>query len=933
MSNKKLTYSIGFAWVMMSIMMMPFQAHAADVEVEVSIVPRTTYFIDEMFEMIDNKKSLEDLASIIIHNHTEQEKQVKLRILLFTDQITKKVGAKAIADYTTNYNSFPIKIAPNSTYSISNTEISSDMVRGGRSRINEDDVEKDVEDTYGKDMILKTAGLFPEDTYTYKIYVFNKDDNEENLSNALATIEERIFVPLEFGNIDLIYPDDGGVVPLSSPQPTFIWNPVRSRAGVDITYKISIWKAEGTDYLSIVNTTPLAQEDIENKTQVTYPSNAEPLIPNQTYVWRIEAFDGAGYRVGINGQSDISSFKFGNISAPRLTELTQEFGQLPIRLGWQSDNPDQEYRLLISESESMSNPIVNETLSSPMFISSDESLFQPGITYYWTVEIVESRGDAIRSLIGRFSLKQDVTLIYPINDTIQGKTVTLYWTGVSGKAYHVKISDSRTFRNAKTYRVEGSSFTLSDDMFRFVPGTTLYWTILNINKYNEEWGQGGEVGQFKVPNLSKPSILFPKDEIVQQKSVQLMFKGVDWAESYIVQIKNNQGKVLYRMEVDQTLVNLELDKIPALEGEIQFIWQVIAEQSDMKEVSEPAAFSYGHQINFEFISIPSFLAPGEMIQWKAVPGASLYKIFVAADKRYSEFKVFETSNTSFSVEPLTDLSLGDQVRFKVAAYNSEDVQVVESQMEYIKTSDVDSLTDDIVPLSPIGNISGSRWNFKWIGNSEGGKLAIADNRKMRNAALFDSADNRVSPANIAYVFDVKKAYYWAIKKEGEIISAVQKFNIIPDKLKLLSPLSETVRQNNVSFQWVGPKNASYQLIISTEASFNSSQSLDATNLNLKTELKNGTYFWKVNQLNSDGKVVETSPSGTFIVGSLKKEVTAKSAEELEFFIKKQLPEDSVLKEKKWKLKGIQAKDGRPLTDEEMNYLLDNEDSVSRILEQ
>ena len=598
------------------------------VEMDVVIIPRASYFIHELYEILVEKKSLDEIARIDITNSSEVDLELKLRVQVFSRLVGEN---RPLIDYTTNYNNFPIDVPTGGSLSITNNDIDEEKLTGGLVRVDEDEVEQRIKDTYGADFMLKTAGMFPEDTYIYKLYLCDKDANECNSANNIETAEESIYVPLEFGNIDIIYPDNGAIIPATNPYPSFYWTPLNVRQDVDVYYQISIWKTNLMDIESVIQTTPIAREVLEpGQTQYEYPSRAEPLEINQHYVWGVEAVDEMGYKIGLISASEIFMFKYGDVIAPYLEDEFLEVAQFPIQLSWRSESVNTQFRVVISKEPDLSSILYDFSSSSPFLQITEPELIEPGITYYWAVFVEGSNADTdIKSKIGKFILKQDISVVFPREETLPPGSINLYWNGSPERSYLVKIDTDSNFSNPKTFKVNGNALHVSEDMLELSPGKRYYWTVLGTNRRNDMWGIPSDKGFFQIEALDKPDIIYPISAVFSETKQTFIFKPVNWADEYELQIRQKKNqKIVFETSIKQSSLTLELNDMPNIDPGQSYEWQVIAKNERYSEVSDVGTFSWVQFSHINFMSVPEFIQSSDKLKWVPVKSAKKYIIHI-----------------------------------------------------------------------------------------------------------------------------------------------------------------------------------------------------------------------------------------------------------------------------------------------------------------
>ncbi|RAP27776.1 hypothetical protein DID78_05840, partial [Candidatus Marinamargulisbacteria bacterium SCGC AG-343-D04] len=909
---------------------------AGDVTIEVSIIPRASYFFSELNDILVEKTALTEIGSISIGNDGDRDLELKLRVQVYTTLL----GDEPIADYTTDPTMFPIEVPQGGTYSISNINISEEMVRAGSSRLSESEMEDRLIDAYGEDAAIKNAGLLPEDTYRYEIYVFEVDQSDENLGEAKAVAKESFYLPLEYGVIDLIYPEDHDIIPMSSQQPQFLWSPLNVRAGLTVRYFIKIWKADTDDIANIMDQPTIAEGNDLTETSFVYPGNV-PLIPNQRYFWHVEAKDETGNKIGVYSTSIVNTFQFGEIFPPSISELESEFSQSPVQLIWESHDPNASFRLIIAKDTEMNDVVVDKAgLSGTVMTFADNSLFEPGRIYYWRVSLeTEGEMDGITSEVGQFRVIEKIDLVYPLADEVSPESLNFIWTGDANKAYRLKVSESPDFAAPKVFDVGGNSFILNRDTYRLKLGQTYYWKVVVLNTEGEEWGESEEVGQFSVLTPEGPALLSHLDENFMNPNQNFIVKLAEWADSHTLYFYDREGgRPIVEESIERNIMSIDFLSDARFEPNKVYYWKVsaFADAGNLRIDSERGRFIYTRQSDITITAYPQYLdeEPG-VIKWSSIGGRGIkYTVVFSSDV---EFSSSSKENVGRRKEiDVSKLELTEDTFLYIEAHNKEGSLIGKSEL--IKIQEGDDLSK-IDYIKPRGDISEDReWSFQWIASDlENATLLISTSTDFSSAQPFviPKDANTMKPD---YAFKLNQPYYWVIQEDGETIEEGERvpFKIVPAKLSLIFPKSnQTVKTLELQLLWTGSRDTSFKVMIDTAKTFNENPiEIVSKELSAKVTLeKNNTYFWKVQVLDEEQSVINESETAEFIVETLTQNVEDISLEDLSLMIKKHLDVNSILRNTNWQLESIETADGEAISSEELDYLIKNsKESIQRIVE-
>ena len=903
---------------------------ASDVSVSVALVPRASYTLSEAYEVAEQGKFLENLASISLTNSSSTAYQLKVRVQVFSS----KLGSEAILDYVTNYNAFAIDLPANGSYSISNTEITEAMLDYGQTVGDHDNVADRLQAAYEEDLI-KSSGLIPEDEYTYKLSFFDKDESDTNVLNfinVVASYQESIYIPFELGNISLIYPSNGDVLSSSVQYPTFYWSAVSVRDSVDITYKTSIWKLINGDVESSIVLKPIVQEKTTNINNLSYPDNAEPLLANQEYVWQVEAFDEAGYRVGLAGSSDTATFKFGDVNPPAILNQHLEFSTFPAQLNWTHDDPNASFVVVISAYSDLSDPLFKEEVSGTMLMLDNADLFHPGKKYYWAVLLKDDSNSYTQSETASFVIELDISIIYPMGDTLSAERVSLYWNASDKHSYQVALSTSKQFKQSKHFTVEGTQLTISNADIAFKAGETYYWRVALLDDYGNLSTDYSDTGFFTIEAIEAVTLVYPVDERVESPKINFVFQEASWADNYHLTLykEKNSDSPFFEMDLTGSPFMLDTSRLNSFDNHSKYRWQVEAVNRDagLQNSSEMASFYFSLEQSIQLLSFPQFLNSKTLFTWRPISAAHRYKILFSEDSSFETVKTFSTRHTRYSLpKALRD---SPDLFFRIQSFDKHKELLAQSDIEVIKAGELENSSKAIVYVSPVNTVNAEKpWHFYWLNAAKRSILEIATNKQFMSSKTFEINGNKLNPKDIDYDFRLNKLYYWRIKGSNNVST----FVLRERHLKLISPISKRIDSPDLLFEWMGAVGNSYRILIAKSDTLSSPLVYDSKQTQYRVRLReNAVYYWQVQQLDASGRVIQRSNIGKFELHVQVQSIMPRLMKELDYFVKQQVSDNSPLKSSDWELENIESKDGSTLSDVDVQYLIKHPESIIKVVE-
>ena len=899
-----------------------------DVDVDISLTPRASYFLDEIYEIIVEQTSLFSLGSITLTNTTAESLDLQIRIRLYSDIIS---SSDPVMDYLSSFVDFPIQIAAYGTFVLTNEDITKENLEGGTLSGTVQNIEDKIEAAYGSDILILTSGMLPEDTYRYEIDVYAADDT--SMTTSLGSAVESFYIPLEYGVIDLVYPDNGTVFSGDNQYPQFVWNPLTVRDGVGVTYELTIWKANSYDVESVIQSAPFFQ-DTTDLTQFVYPSEGEAFEYNQLYVWQVTAVDESGYSVGIASASEAMFFKFGEMSSPEIMDEEQVFDSFPIQLMWSSSYADYTQRIIISEFADGSNAIIDEVVDTGVYQIDNSRLIHANKTYYWQVQVLVDDETSVASNFASFRVNQSIDLIYPQGDELSADALSFYWGGYDDGLYILSISSSPQMESAKQFRVEGSSASLTATDFGGQLGQRYYWAISEVDQFNNETLTSDQVGSFSLPSLDGPNLFLPLGAGYDEKII-FSFEDMHWADSYTIQLYDEAKKsLLWSMDTTVPYYSINLTTIDSIKPNHTYYWRAVAKSASLgvEQPSDYGSFYFRQMQTLDFTVVPTSLEDSRYIAWTRTDLAATYDVYLSDSPRFLSPTVISMSEPDITLDDI-EFS-GDNLYVKVRALSINGAIVAETTFESIPLRDVQSLYVKTMPIAPIDAISATgKIEFSWYPAIDDAVLMIADNVGFAQAQSYDVAGTAYSSDQLLNFLKIDKTYYWKIVSDTTDITEPVTFKLQYGVPKLISPVNTDVTQQNIMLQWVSDAEGPFVVKIAKNSNFINSEQFTTTDPYYSYRIQeSGKWYWKVDVVDSDQTVISSSAVSFFNLMMQEDIVPASSLSDLDYFLKQFLDQDSDLKQFNWVLSEVKSMDGEPFTEENLQYLLENKAAVIRVIE-
>ena len=252
---------------------------------------------------------------------------------------------------------------------------------------------------------------------------------------------------------ELVYPASGDTI--SDQTPRFEW----------------LEEENATGYVFQYDTVDTFSHAIEANISDTVYQVIEPLIPEETYYWRVKTINADSESVW----SSVSSFTVFSLSTPVLTSPANESNIIEVTpmLDWEDTVGATGYLLQYSMDETFTDAAVETLTESTLTPATDLILG----TYYWRVKALYGEETTDWSTVWNFTIHPFTapTLIAPADDSNTTNTTPMFdWEdAVGATGYVLQYSLDAVFENPVEETVTDSAFTPIEEL---TPGT-YYWRV------------------------------------------------------------------------------------------------------------------------------------------------------------------------------------------------------------------------------------------------------------------------------------------------------------------------------------------------------------------------------------------------------------------------------------------------------------------------
>lgn len=493
------------------------------------------------------------------------------------------------------------------------------------------------------------------------------------LESTYICYEQYVRVFIDYATVETTYFDN----PYSTPSTPSLLSPSNGAITNDDTPYLD-WGTvtDATEYRIQIDDSSSFTSPVVN-TLVGSSSYTSPHLFDDTYYWRVQAYDTYGY------SSSWSSFRSFTIDTegPDAPVLVSPANSMIINdptplLDWNSVSEAVQYRVQVGGDGDFNDPVVDYYTTSTSYTT---PAFGHLEYYIWHVQARDSLGnwgdwsstwDFGIDLVGPIS----PSLVAPTNgNSMQDRTPYLDWDSVVGVAqYCVQVDDSSSFSSpnvnyytTNTYYVTPS---LGDD--------TYYWRV-QCQDYPGNWGSWSSVWSFTVDNIgpSPPALISPTDGVcINNYSPQLYWNDVTDAVEYHVQVSEYTSFTIIEDEKYTAITNYRIDHI--LNDDIYY-WRVCARDA----AGNWGAWSVYRQFEVDTVppDEPAITSPNDGIltsdstptfSWSSVYEATNYQIQIDDGSGFTSTIIDTTiASTSYTSSSLPDNVYYWRVRARDIATN------------------------------------------------------------------------------------------------------------------------------------------------------------------------------------------------------------------------------------------------------------------------
>ncbi|MEQ8352534.1 MAG: FecR family protein [Leptospiraceae bacterium] len=387
--------------------------------------------------------------------------------------------------------------------------------------------------------------------------------------------------------------------------------------------------------------------------------NASAAIGPGIYYWRVLK----------NGQaSPIRRFAVYQEQSPVLqmplggSEFTYRDSPPPVQFLWSRLDGVTSYRIVVSQSQNLSNPIINEQL----VVNSITRNLSPG-TYYWQIQPISSAEASVSSSgIGSFSVSQQDNVsapipLSPVNSTfvqalLEKNGLTFSWKQDSEiRSVNFQLAADGNFQNVLT------SSTVGSNVFRYTgslePGT-YYWRLTG------EGFNSSRIAQFQIAEKERLQTVLPapgSSLTSLQQDVQVRFAWKGPAGNYRLLVSNNAN-----LEGARTASTSDRSAIVPGLDQGTFFWKVQRLSSDGDVLGESAILNFKIERKLDKPDL-IYPVPGSTVdmteldkivfRWKPVEGARSYtiKLYIMDGTGQRQLITRNVVGTQFQFDDLSQL--------------------------------------------------------------------------------------------------------------------------------------------------------------------------------------------------------------------------------------------------------------------------------------
>ncbi len=539
---------------------------------------------------------------------------------------------------------------------------------------------------------------------------------------------------------------------------------------------------------------------------------------------------------------------------------------------WQAASGAVKYEVEIGPQSNPTSVIWTMQTPNRSITPADGALIVHGLLY-WRVRAFDSANAP-----GPWSSRINFTKHIPapsLASPAEGQQVAALgfeWEPAQGAVYYkVELSDSAAFTNVvAAYTTYNTTFYASDTL----PHGTYYWRVTGMDA-DDHAGTPSAARSFTKDN-PPPTIIYPIN------GIGLIIPAFAWQAS--------EGAVTYQVELSPSP-----SMVPVEETYTTFNSYLVPQATlpngawyaRVKGVDTDGHI--GTQGNIVFftknIPAPTLVSPAAdavvtmpTLEWQAVEGAAYYKVELSPN---ASFIPIEKTLTTYNLQitPQDALTSGDHY-WRVSGVDNDD-HVGSSNWRKFTLNAAPAPTDNAPQLlTPASNETiGTDPTFTWtrvIGATDYHLIVslYADFHANYDSPYLDYARYTPSAEGTQDYF-ANNTYYWKVQaRSGTTVIATSEARSFTKQqpLNLVVPADGGGLMIDPSFEWehfVGADR--YRLLVSKQADFE--PIYDSIYLDYRSYAPytpgsydtyvNGTYYWKVQSLNSSGSVLAESATRSF----------------------------------------------------------------------
>jgi hypothetical protein len=532
------------------------------------------------------------------------------------------------------------------------------------------------------------------------------------------------------------------------------------------------WSKTGDNnsYIFEMDTVDSFDNPILTKSQTVNNLNTSLLKFGKTYYWRVKA----SLNKDTSNWSSVYSFTVTNIPV-LISPEDGAVNQMPnVNLAWyQTGGSSTTYYIVeIDTNINFIKPIIVNTNA----LNVNAPILKFGKEYYWRVKAVQKGDSSDWSSVYTLFVKDDITLISPIDDASNLPIAGLKFnwnklTGITG--YEIQADTTASFSSlALRDAIVADSMNIFNTLYF---SKNYFWRVRAISTNDKSsWSA---VRKFETIHKSK--ILYPlNNSFIEGSETNLIFTPLAGATDYDYKLdvnKNFNSSLL----VNKSTYGLTNYKINNLQfGTTYFL--------TMRGKNSYTTSEWSDTISFTTFNKPILITPDDNAQnqmlfvnlgWENVPGSSQYYY------QYSTNRKFILSNT-VNVITLNNLVTTDTLKFNTRYYWN--VQIMNSLNKSIKSDTLSFKTLNYVTLISPADSSLSRtaaraqtmsitFKWAWIKGVKNYQLQYSLNDTLH----FTTETIAASSDSIIIEKLAKGQYFWRMRANtGSDTSAWTKLRIL-----------------------------------------------------------------------------------------------------------------------------------------------------------